>query len=137
MRRAHILPGETVNGTPFGSSEREVLEDLAHRGGVGERRHNVDGELELVCDGAIYRVRDNCFVECTFPAWGESGYRAVVGGVDVLNVFDWLAAQPDVIEIARFRISQEQGIAYDFRQPQHGSFTVFQRGHWAGLLAGL
>ena len=80
---------------------------------------------------SIYRCYANRFVECTVPDAG----RFQVDEVTILSIFDWLGAQPDSIDRARFRISAGFGIAYDYRDPTNGSLTLFEKGRWDGLLA--
>lgn len=134
---ARIACNLSVNSIRFGVSELHVASALvAETGGAPERRVNHTGEVELLTAGSIYRVLDQRFVEATFPDHGPAKYAAEIDGVVVLSVFDWLGQQPDAIDLARFRISQRCGIAYDYRNPNTGSYTVFTPGHWSGLLAG-
>ena len=134
---ATILCNLSVNGIRFGASELHITHRLIVEAGVpSERRVNHSGEVELLIAGAIYRVLDGRFVEATFPDHGDGKFQAEVDGVSVLSVFDWLARQSDTLDLARFRISQRCGIAYDYRNPETGSYTVFTPGHWSGLLAG-
>jgi hypothetical protein len=51
-----------------------------------------------------------------------------------LSVFDWLATSRDVVDRARSRVSLEKGLAYDFRNPEAGSITVFEKGRWDTLI---
>jgi len=134
---ARIVRNLSVNGIAFGVSELHVASALVAASGEQPRRRvNHSGEVELVSAGAIYRVLDGRFVEATFPDHGAARYLAEIDSVRVLAVFDWLDQQSDRLDLARFRISQRCGIAYDYRNPETGSYTVFTPGHWSGLLAG-
>lgn len=129
------------------SSDVDAHEKASHHAEQGddnlERRVSANGEVELLSNGAIFRLQRNCFVEATFPDHKEDPsypgvprrYRAHIDGVAVLSVFDWLSEQPDTVDIARFRVNERLGIAYDYRFPNRGSYTVFAPGHWAGLIA--
>lgn len=136
-------------GLSFGAPEAVVAARLtdedqtsAGRGNL-LRRVNASGEVELVSDGAIFRLQHNCFVEATFPDHKDDSsypgavwrYRAEVDGFAVLSVFDWLAEQAGTVDVARFRVNERFGIAYDYRFVNRGSYTVFAPGHWAGLIA--
>jgi hypothetical protein len=116
-----------VNGTVFGSCEREIVELLGPPDKVAE---NYTGETELLFGDTIYRCFRDRFVECTVPDRG----RFLIDGVEVLSVFDWLTGCPDVVNKARFRITLAHGIAYDFRDRHKGSITVFEKGHWDPLV---
>jgi len=116
-----------VNGFPFGAPPQELIEGL---GPPDNALENYTGELEMLYVDSIYRFYANRFVECTLPAT----CRFVIDGVPVLSVFDWLLNQQDTIDKARFRVSLAQGMAYDFRDPEHGSLTIFEPGRWDMLL---
>lgn len=137
MSVATIACNLSVNGIRFGASELHITSQLIVDPGVAfERRVSHSGEVELLIAGAIYRVLDGRFVEATFPDHGEASYQAHIDGVAVLAVFDWLGRQSGTVDLARFRISQRLGLAYDYRNPETGSYTVFTPGHWSALLAG-
>ena len=120
-------------GCRFGCTQNELEAHLTPRYGAPAARVNFDGELELSYGIAIFRLRADRFVECTFPDRPGRAVRAVIDGLPVLYVYEWLGAQPDCADIAFFRISREVGIAYDRRGPVHHSYTVFAAGHWDGL----
>jgi len=116
-----------VNGAVFGSSEK----DLSNLFGEPDKvARNYTGEVEMLFADTIYRCLNDRLVECTLPDRG----RYSINGVDVLSVFDWLAGCDDAVDKARFRISLAEGIAYDFRDPQNGSITVFEKGRWDSLV---
>ncbi len=117
----------SINGIVFECPEHEVP---AACGEPDRIRRNFDGEIELHYDTTIYRCAAGRFVECSFPAT----HRLVVNGVTVLDAFAWLAARADVVDKARFRIALDTGMAYDYRDPEHGSITVFGRGRWDALV---
>ena len=128
MTRPTVQTQLTVNGIPFGCTEGE----LTHRlGNPDKRAQNYTGEIELLYDATIYRCLGDRFVECTLPDDGP----IEINGTHVLNLFEWLAAQADTVDRARFRVSLHLGIAYDYRFAD-GSITVFERGHWDHLLQG-
>ena len=104
---------------------------LACLGAPDGQRHLSSGELELHYGLTIYRCEFGRFVECTFPDSGP----LEIAGVTVLTPFEWLAAQPGVIDRAGFRVVAELGLAYDRRDPAHGSLTVFERHRWDPLLS--
>ena len=143
---AIIKTNHSVAGINFGSPEALVTRTLkATPFDRLERRVNANGEVELLHQGAIFRLQQNYFVEATFPdhssGEGESkhpdtprAYVAKIDGITVLRVFDWLAEQSGTVDIARFRVCERLGIAYDYRNPKTGSYTVFAPGHWAGLI---
>ena len=116
-----------VDGVLFGCSKREILELLGEPDKVAE---NYTGEVEMLFGTTIYRCFEDRFVECTLPDRG----RFSINGVEVLSVFDWLAGCADVVDKARFRISLDCGVAYDFRNRQSGSITVFEKGRWDWLV---
>ena len=116
-----------VDGVVFGCSEQDVYDLLGQPDKVAE---NYTGEVEILFDNTIFRCFRGRFVECTVPDKG----RFTIDGVEVLSVFDWLAGCADVVDRARFRISLEHGVAYDFRDPQQGSITVFEKGRWDSLV---
>ncbi len=89
-------------------------------------REIYSGEIELLYASTIFRFLNFRFVECTLPDPGP----VKVNSLSILNVFEWLAGCPDVIDRAGFRISLSHGIAYDRRDPTAGSITVFEEGHW-------
>ena len=113
----------SINGVPFGCTENELFDYI---GDPDARLTASTGELELHVGATIYRCHFGRFVECTFPDAG----RTRIDGVPVLNVFEWLAACDDVINRAGFRISLAHGLAYDRRDPAHGSITVFEKHRW-------
>ena len=133
----------SINGQRFGCLHHELLSAL---GAPDEMRQNFDGEVELhylagptpaaqTADADASRTIYRCspagvFVEASFSA----DQALIVDGGHVLSVFDWLAGQQDVVDMARFRISLARGIAYDYRNPEHGSITVFGPGHWDALV---
>ena len=124
--------GIAVNGLPF-SVTPEAL--LAWTGDPDDERTNHDGEVEYLfrldeTRTVIYRCFHHSFVECTFPDLGP----IVVDGVPVLSARPWLAAQPGALNMARFWISPQHCLAYDYRFPSNGSLTVFRRGHWDTLI---
>lgn len=116
-----------VDGVVFGAPEQEVRALL---GEPEKAATNYTGETELLFGTAIFRFLQDRFVECTVPDRG----RFSIDGVEVLSVFDWLAGRADVVDRARFRISLAHGIAYDFRDPENGSITVFEKGRWDALV---
>jgi len=118
----------SVDGVPFGCRVRHIHEFL---GEPDKARTNYTGELEMLYGTSIYRCFADRFVECTVPDAG----RFQVNGVAILSIFEWLAVQPHCIDRARFRISADAGIAYDYRDPANGSLTLFEKGRWDGLLA--
>lgn len=113
----------SINGIVFESPEQEVPAVFGEPDAV---RRNFDGEIELHYGTTIYRCAHGRFVECSFPATD----RLVVDGIIVLYPFDWLAGREDVVDKARFRISLAAGVAYDYRDVEHGSITVFGAGRW-------
>ncbi len=127
-----IIPGQGVDELRFGMSMVALTRSL---GPVDAVRENHDGEIELLCGGAIFRCLADRFVECTFPDTDDHRVRAYIHGVPVLSVHAWLGAQPDKVDRAFFRISLAQGMAYDKRGQDHASYTVFAPGHWDKLLA--
>ena len=111
MRNVEIVCNRSVAGVEFGASQSQLKANLLDAADTPATfRVNFDGELEWHLDGAIYRLRDDQFVEATFPDHGEQRYAPRIDGIAVLSVFDWLAGQPDVVNMARFRISQARGI---------------------------
>ena len=137
LSSATIMCNVSVNGIRFGVSELHITNQLVVSAGVScERRVSHTGEVELLIGGAIYRVLDGRFVEATFPDHGAGRFLANINAVSVVSVFDWLGQQSDQVDLARFRISERLGIAYDYRNPDTGSYTVFAPGHWSGVLAG-
>lgn len=117
----------SVNGVAFGCCEQEVLDRLGRPDKVVE---NYTGEVEILFGTTIFRCFRDRFVECTFPDQG----RFSINGVEVLSVFDWLTGCADVVDKARFRISLDHGVAYDFRDRKNGSITVFEKGRWDSLV---
>ena len=113
----------------FGCSENEIVERLGQPDKIAE---NYTGEVEMLFDTTIFRCLGDRFVECTFPDQG----RFSIDGVEVLSVYDWLAGCTDAVDKARFRISLDHGVAYDYRDPNNGSITVFEKGRWDALLLG-
>lgn len=123
----NVATHRAVNDLPFGAPADDLLDMLGTPDEVAE---NYTGELEMRYVDTIYRFFANRFVECTFPA----SHRFVIDGVAVLSVFEWLRARTDVVDKARFRISLAQGMAYDFRNHQQGSLTIFEPGRWDALV---
>jgi hypothetical protein len=119
----------SVNGVVFGCSEREIVELL---GPADKIARNYTGEIEMLFGTTIFRCYGERFVECTLPDQG----RISIDGVEVLSVFEWLTGCADVVDKARFRISLQHGVAYDYRDPQNGSITVFEEGRWDSLVLG-
>ena len=122
-----IVTYTTVNDFPFGADPVDLY-DL--QGPPDNSLDNYTGELELLYGDTIYRFFSGRFVECTVP----DRYRFIMNGIDVLSMFDWLQGCPDVVDMARFRISLQFGLAYDFRNKQHGSITIFEQGRWDELV---
>ncbi len=118
----------SINGIPFGTQLGDLYPLL---GEPDQVQQNYTGEVEMAYGNTIYRCLGGRLVECTFPDRG----RISVNGVEILSAFHWLGSLKDVLDIARFRVSPEYGIAYDYRDPQQGSITVFERGRWDTLLA--
>jgi hypothetical protein len=118
----------SVNGIPFGTRLGDLYPLL---GDPDQAQQNYTGEFEMAYGNTIYRCLGGRLVECTFPDRG----RISVNGVEILSAFHWLGSLEDVLDIARFRVSPAYGIAYDYRDPQQGSITVFERGRWDTLLA--
>ena len=116
----------SINELPFGISLAGVLSEL---GEPDRQARNYTGEEELLYGDRIYRCLDNRFVEATFPDAGQ----LTVDGVVILKVFDWLGSLPNAIDVARFRISLEHGLAYDYRDLANGS--IFEAGHWDRVVA--
>ena len=123
----HIVSHRSVNGIAFGFSEEEIHQVLGQPENV---QRNYTGEIEYLYTDEIYRCFDDQLVECTVPDRG----RFSINGIEVLSVFEWLTGCDDVIDRAKFRISTSRGIAYDFRDPNNGSITVFAKGRWDALL---
>jgi len=123
----HIVCHQSVNGIAFGISENDLCEVLGRPDKV---QRNYTGEVEYLYGNEIYRCFGEQLVECTIP---DSG-RFTIDSVEVLSVFAWLAGSDDVTDRAKFRISASHGIAYDFRDPNNGSITVFAKGRWDALL---
>ena len=128
-RVVEIATLASINGFPFGAPASDLVE-LA--GPPDEALTNYTGEFETLYGDCFYRFYADRFVEFTAP----DTYRFRVDDIDVLSIFDWLGAQPDRVDRARFRISRAHGIAYDYRDPEHGSITVFEAGRWDTLLEG-
>ena len=122
-----IVTYTTVNDFPFGADPIDLY-DL--RGPPDSSQDNYTGELELLYGDTFYRFYAGRFVECTFP----DAYRFIIDSIEVLSVFDWLQGRPDIIDKARFRISLQLGLAYDFRNRQQGSITIFEQGRWDELV---
>ena len=125
----HITPHTKVNGLTFGATPSDLF---ALFGEPDQALYNYTGELEIRYGETFYRFFDERFVECTFP----DIYRFIVNGVTVLKMFEWLRSLDTTVDKARFRISLDYGIAYDYRNPEHGSITVFERGRWDQLVLG-
>jgi len=127
-RSIRIQSHQSIDGLHFGMTLRDLIEQL---GEPDQTAQNYTGEFELAYDDRIYRCLAGRLVECTFPDRG----RFSVDGVEILSVFDWLAGLPNTVDLVKFRISLEHGIAYDYRDPDHGSITVFEHGRWDDLVA--
>ena len=125
----HIITHTAVNDLPFGAGPTDLISLLGQPDNALE---NYTGEMEALYGDVIYRFFEQSFVECTFP----DTYQFVIDGVSVLSVFDWLSGQDDVVDKARFRISLQHGIAFDFRFKDRGSITVFEAGRWNAVLGG-
>lgn len=117
----------SINDITFGCAQAELLATLGEPD--AELLTSV-GEIEFHYHTTIYRCFLGRFVECTFPDAG----RTRVNGVTLLDVFEWLGSCADVVDRAGFRISLAHGIAYDHRDPSHGSITVFERHRWDELV---
>jgi len=124
-----IATFRAVNGLAFGAPSSTLT---ATHGPPDEALTNYTGELELRYDDSIYRFFADRFVEATFP----DTHQFVVDGVSILTMLEWLAGADDCVDKARFRISPQRGIAYDYRFPDNGSVTVFEDGRWDTLLTG-
>lgn len=118
-----------VNGLPFGAS---VADLVTLTGAPDEALHNYTGEFEIRYDECFYRFFEDRFVESTFP----DTHRFEIDGIVVLSVFDWLSGLSDTVDKAKFRISLDKGIAYDYRNPAQGSITIFEGGRWDQLVLG-
>ncbi len=127
METITIEPGVSVNGISFGCPLTTLLDEL---GEPDDALENYTGELEMLYGDSFYRSQANRFVECTYP----DTYQFVVGDVAVVSMYEWLGAQPGFVDRARFRICLEFSMAYDFRDPAHGSITIFERGRWDYIL---
>lgn len=122
----------SVNGLPFAVPPQAVF---AHVGEPDETRVNHDGEVEYLYrlegrHAVIYRCFHERLVECTFPDRGP----IIVAGQAVVSAAPWIRAQPGALDVARFWISPAHCIAYDHRDPENGSITVFRQGHWDTLI---
>lgn len=126
--RNRVVTLQSVNGCCFRCTQYELLNVLGPPEAV---RENYNGEVEFHFGDTIYRCFHHYFVECTFPDRGVTN----VNGVDVLSVYNWLGGLDDCVDRAMFRISPAIGMAYDRRDPEHGSITVFAEGHWDTLIA--
>jgi hypothetical protein len=118
-----------VNGLPFGASVADLVTLM---GAPDEALHNYTGEFEVRYGECFYRFFDDRFVEGTFP----DRHRFVVDGVVVLSIFKWLSGLSDTVDKAKFRISLNRGIAYDYRNLEQGSITIFEAGRWDQLVLG-
>lgn len=125
----NIVPHTRVNGLTFGASPSDLFNLL---GEPDQALHNYTGELEIRYGETFYRFFAERFVEGTFP----DAYRFIIDDLTVLSVFEWLQGVEGTIDKARFRISLSYGLAYDYRNPQHGSLTIFERGRWDQLVLG-
>lgn len=123
-----IVSHRSVDGVAFGWCEQELYEVL---GPADKVQQNYTGEVEYLYADRIYRCLGDRLVECTVPDVG----RFTVNGVAVLSVYEWLKGCGDFVDRAKFRISADTGIAYDRRDPDHGSITVFEKGRWDALLS--
>ena len=116
-----------VNGLAFGSSGHQIV---AIFGQPDNAMYNYTGEYEMLFTDSIYRTVNDRLVEVTVPDDGH----CIIDSIPVLNVFDWLSGIEGTVDRARFRISKDKGIAYDYRNLDRGSITVFERGRWEALL---
>ena len=116
-----------VNGLAFGCSGQQIVATLGH---PDNALYNYTGEYEMLFADSIYRTVNDRLVEVTVPDDGH----CVIDSIPVLKVFDWLSGIEGTVDRARFRISKDKGMAYDFRNPEKGSITIFERGRWDGLL---
>lgn len=118
---------EQINNLPWGISS-EDLESLL--GLADQVLENYTGEVEMLYEDSFYRFYQDRLVEATFP----DEHQFHVDGVSVLSMFEWLSGCDDVVDMAKFRISLSQGIAYDYRIRGRGSVTVFEAGRWDALV---
>ena len=125
----HIIAHQSLNGIQFGSTEDDLFEVL---GPPDKAQKNYTGEAEYLYANEIYRCMSGRLVECTIPDTG----RFTVDGMEILSIFEWLAACGDTVDRAKFRISTAYGIAYDWRDPDNGSITIFTKGRWDALISG-
>lgn len=107
-----------------------VIEVIDKLGEPEKTREVYSGELELFYQNTIFRFIDARLVECTLPDPGP----VIIDDIPVINLFEWLSELDDTVDKARFRVSLNTGIAYDHTDPNAGSITLFQSGHWDGLI---
>ena len=107
-----------------------VIEVIDKLGEPEKNREVYGGELELLYQNTIFRFIGARLVECTLPDSGP----LIIDDIPVINLFEWMSGLSDVVDRARFRVSLNAGIAYDYTDPTAGSITLFQPGHWDGLL---
>ncbi|MEZ7819080.1 MAG: hypothetical protein ACI8RT_001477 [Candidatus Azotimanducaceae bacterium] len=107
-----------------------VIEIIQRLGEPEKTREVYGGELELLYQNTIFRFIDTRFVECTLPDPGP----VIIDQIPVLNLFEWLSGLYDIVDRARFRVSVNTRIAYDYTDPSSGSVILFQPGHWDGQL---
>ena len=107
-----------------------VIEVIDKLGEPEKTREVYSGELELLYQNTIFRFIDARLVECTLPDPGP----VIIDDIPVINLFEWLSGLDDAVDRARFRVSLNTGIAYDYTNPNAGSITLFQSGHWDGLI---
>ena len=124
-----ITTHRAINGLEFGRTPEHLIERI---GPPEQALENYTGELEMRFDDRFYRFFEDRFVEATCPA----NHHFVIDGRTISDVFTWLNTQDDVIDKARFRISLAQGMAFDYRNPEAGSLTVFESGRWDNLVLG-
>ncbi len=122
-----IITHTAVNDLPFGAGPTDLISLVGQPDNALE---NYTCEMELLYGDVIYRFFEQRFVESSFA----DTCQFVIDGISVLSVFEWLSGQDDVVDKARFRVSLQQGIAFDFRFKDRGSITVFEEGRWDTIL---
>jgi hypothetical protein len=127
FNRPKIQTHQGIENLTFGMTIVDVID---HLGEADQIREITGGELELLYQDTIFRFHNSIFVEGTLPDRGP----VIIDQIPVINIFQWLSGLDDVIDRARFLVSLEKGIAYDYRHANSGSITVFQQGHWDGLI---
>ncbi len=123
-----ITPLIGINDLKFGDLDTTLLATL---GSPTEVLENYTGEVEMLFGDCFYRFFERRFVECTFPA----RHQFVVANVPVLSIFEWLGSLTGTLDKAKFLINTGVGIAYDYRNPDAGSITVFEAGRWDQILS--